>query len=110
MMTCVSERSGMASSEVCSAAYTPNPAAIRTPATVSTRFLAHQAITRSITSRLPFLRGRLELALGRDEEVARGHDDLAGLESCEHFKVVAGPAAKLHLARSQPTAADVHEH
>src|SRR6266571_2906942 len=70
----------------------PKPTVIRIPARVRTRFLAHQPITRSITMRLPFLRGRLELALGRYQKVARSHYDLARLE------------ARRHLER------DVHEH
>src|SRR6266571_9228295 len=88
----------------------PKPAVIRIPARVRTRFLAHQPITRSITMRLPFLRGRLELALGRDQEVARSHYDLARLEARQHLEVVAGPGAKLHLARRQPTIAEIDEH
>src|SRR2546425_4059318 len=87
----------------------PKPAAIRIPARVSTRFLAHQPMTRSITARLPFLRGRLELALGRDEEVARGHDDLTRLQTREHLEVVSGPSAELHLTGFQSTVAEVDE-
>src|SRR5437870_154524 len=87
----------------------PKPAAIKIPARVRTRFLAHQPITRSITMRLPFLRGRLELAFGRDEEVARGHHDLTGLETGEHFEVVPCPGAELNLARRQATVAHVDE-
>src|SRR5881396_1838667 len=88
----------------------PKPAAIRIPPRVKTRFLAHQPITRSIMARLPFLRGRLELALSRDQEVARGHDDLARRETGEHLEIVASPGAQLHLARREPTVADVDEH
>src|SRR5712692_2692415 len=88
----------------------PKPAAIRIPPRVKTRFLAHQPITRSITVRLPFLRGRLELALGRDQEVARRDDDLTRLEAGEHFEVIAGPCTELDVARHQATVADIHEH
>src|SRR5207249_5083554 len=88
----------------------PKPAAIRIPARVSTRFLAHQPITRSIMARLPFLRGRLELALGRDEEIARGHDDLTRLQTREHLEVVASPGAELHLSGRQATIAEIDEH
>src|SRR5712691_5455948 len=87
----------------------PKPAAIKIAARVRTRFLAHQPITRSIMMRLPFLRGRLELALGRDEEVSRSHHDLSGLQAREHFEVVAGPGAKLHIAWFQATVADIDE-
>src|SRR6266850_2836624 len=87
----------------------PKPAAIKIPARVRTRFLAHQPITRSIMMRLPFPRGRLELALGRDEEIARGHDDVTGLEAREHFEVVAGTSAELHLAGREATAAGIDE-
>src|SRR5438094_8410986 len=88
----------------------PKPAATRIPARVSTRFLAHQPITRSIMARLPFLRGRLELAFGRDEEVARGHHDLARLQTREHLEVVSGPGAELHIAGFQSAVAEVDEH
>src|SRR5436309_10466767 len=87
----------------------PKPAAIKIPPRVRARFLAHQPITRSIMVRLPFLRGRLELAFGGDEEVARGHDDLTGLQAREHLEVVAGPGAKLHLSWRQATVADIDE-
>src|SRR5437667_8199373 len=87
----------------------PKPAAIKIPARVRTRFLAHQPITRSITVRLPFLRGRLELAFGRDEEVARSHDDLTGFQAREHLEVVPGPRAELDIARRQAAIADIDE-
>ena len=50
-------------------------------------------------SALPFLGGGLELALGRHQEVARGHDDFSRLDPGEHLVVVAGARSEAHLAR-----------
>src|SRR5882762_6274725 len=89
MITWVSDRSGIASSGVSQRARTPNPAATMIAARVSTRFRAHHAMRRSIIASLPFLRRRLELALRRYEEIARGHHGLSVPEIHEHDALVA---------------------
>src|SRR5436853_2982292 len=108
-ITCVSERSGIASSGVRWNDRIPKPAATRTAITVRTGFRAHQAMSRSITRRLPLLRRRLELALGRDEEIAGGHDDLSGPEAAQHFIVLPRLGAEGHRARREAPIPEVHE-
>src|SRR5882762_6287689 len=110
MITWVSDRSGIASSGVSQRARTPNPAATMIAARVSTRFRAHHAMRRSIIASLPFLRRRLELALRRYEEIARGHHDLSGLEPAQHFVVVPGLGAQGDGARREPSVPEIHEH
>src|SRR5258706_5475425 len=109
-ITWVSERSGMASSVVFGKARMPKPAATRIAARVRTRFRAHQAMRRSIIALLPFLRRGFEPALGRDQEIPRGHDDLSGLEARDHLVVVARLRSKGHGARSESAVPQVHEH
>src|SRR5207249_2441752 len=45
--------------------------------------------------------GRLELALGVDEEVGAGHDAFPGGEAFQHLDVVVEAAAELHVARHE---------
>src|SRR2546428_14164224 len=87
----------------------PNPAAMRTATTVRTRFRAHHTMRRRIILGLPFLRRGLELALRRDQEVARGDDDLSGLEPAQHFVHVPGLGAEGDSTRRETSVSQVHE-
>src|SRR5438046_6081834 len=110
MMTCVSDRSGTASSGARDSAAMPNPAATSTPATVRMGRRAHALIRRSIIGASPLLRRRAQLALGRDQEVARRHDVVAEPESARHLVVAPRAPPQLDLARRQPAITQVHEH
>src|SRR5207249_7769526 len=107
MMTCVSERSGTASSDVRKRAAMPNPAAISTPMTVNKRCRAQRAIRRSIMSASPFLCRRAQLALGPDQEVARRHHEVACFEPAQHFVETIGALSELNFARRQTTIAEI---
>src|SRR4249919_3223660 len=110
MMTCVSVRSGIASSGVRLNACRPKPTPTRTPAIVIARLRAHHPMTRSIIARLPLARRGAQPALGGDEEVA-GHDHaLAGGDAAEHLVVAAGARAEPDLTRREPAVAEIHEH
>src|SRR6266852_4063532 len=102
MITCVSERSGTASSDVRNSAATPKPTAIRTAITVNARWRAHAAIRRSIMAGSPLLR--------RHQEIAGRHHHLAGAQSREDFVVAARPRAELDLARREAAVAEINEH
>src|SRR5207237_6400225 len=110
MITWVSDRSGTASSGVRNSAATPNPSAISTAITVSTRWRPQASISRSITIGSPLLGRRAELALGGHEEVARGHDDLPRAQAAADFVPATGARAELDLARHEPARPEIHEH
>src|SRR5438094_4001420 len=109
MITCVSERSGTASSDVRDSAAIPNPTAMRTPTTVKMRWRAQAAIRRSIMVASPLLRGGTQLALRGHQEVARRHDHLPLAQAVENFVVPIRPRSKPHLARNEAPSADVYE-
>src|SRR3989442_5361757 len=101
-ITCVSERSGMASSGVFRSARTPKPAATMTATRVSARFFAHQAMRRPIMEApLPFLRRGLESALRRDQKVPRDHYDLSSLEPAHDLVIIPSLCAQGDLPRSE---------
>src|SRR5690349_21637081 len=110
MITWVSESSGIASSGVLRKALRPKPAATRMAATVSARFRAHLPMRRSIIAPSPLRPVRLEPALGRDQEVPRGHDGLAGGEARDDFVLVARLRPQGHGARSEPPVSQIHEY
>src|SRR5262245_24896982 len=110
-MTCVSERSGTASSGVRRSAAIPRPRAAIVPATVKTLWRAERATRRSITTfSSPPLRRRSQRALGADEEVSRGHHVVAVAEPAHHLVVTAGADSELDFARREAPVAQVHEH
>src|SRR5437899_1651824 len=80
-MTCVSERSGIASRVVRESANSPSANAAATPASVNARRVAQKAMRRSITRASPVLERGGEARVGGDEEVARGHDALTTLHA-----------------------------
>src|SRR5260221_8569006 len=98
MITCVSDRSGTASSGVRKSAATPKPTAIRTPMTVNARCRAQPSITRSIMIGSPFLLGRAELALRRHQEVPGCDDAVAGAQPRKDFVVAARLRAELYVS------------
>src|SRR5205085_12154602 len=107
-MTCVSLRSGIASSGVCAIAWIASTTATSTPPTVARGCRAHQPITRSIAFMglspwaSPLARRRAQPALRGDEEVARRHDALAGSEPARYLVPAAGAGAQRHVARREP--------
>src|SRR6058998_1506429 len=109
-ITWVSERSGIASTGVFRNARTPKAAATRTATMVSARFRAHHAMRRSIIAPLPFLRRRLEPALRGDQEIPRGHDDLAGFDAGDYLVKVAGLRSQRDGARREPAVPEIYEH
>src|SRR5262245_10684559 len=101
MMTCVSERSGIASSGVWRRALHPKAAAMKPRARVIPRFLAHQAIRCASTGALLWQARGLELALSRDQEVAGRDDHVPRRDARFHFDVVPGLRSERHFARRE---------
>src|SRR5260221_10234813 len=104
MTTCVSERSGIASRDVLRIAATPKPAATSTANTVTTGRRAQSEMSRSIIGASP-RPGRAQLALGADQEVPRGHDDVARGEPAPHLVIPVRRAADLDLTRREAAVA-----
>src|SRR6266404_2052128 len=117
MITCVSERSGIASSGMFLTAHVAPTRA--TTVRISTRNLlaALKAMTRLITrsssawvlrvARRLLERGqsRAEARLGIDEEVGGGHDLFAGGDPAHDLIIAFGRASQRHRARLEPAAA-----
>src|SRR6188508_3885655 len=108
-MTCVSERSGMASSGVCRIARSPATVATSTSAIVTTRFRAHHVMSRSIMAVLPLGGRGAKPRLGRHEEVARGDHHIPFAKSADDFVPVARLRPQRDLARRQASLADIDE-
>src|SRR6478752_4771708 len=104
-MTCVSPRSGIASSGTCRNATTPATAAAATHSRTRNLFLTEKSMMRSI-----MVRGHFHPALGIDEERARGDDPLTGRQSSRHLYVVADPRAGLDQPRLEVAVAAFDEH
>src|ERR1035437_2617263 len=138
-MTCVSLRSGIASSGTVFIDHTPATPAAETRRNTMKRFLAENSMMALIMAmnfrrrrlrlrhghrRIHRLRGRraaglwlahaarggFELALGINQECAGRYDALAGRQPVRDRQAVAEPAADDHLPRLEITVPQVDEH
>src|SRR5689334_20291289 len=103
MMTCVSLRSGMASSGTFFIDHQPATAAKPISRNTAALLRPENSMMRSI------MRRRLQLAFGVDEKVAGGHDPLAGAQTLQDLDAAAGALAGRDLPRLDVSVAAVHE-
>src|SRR5262245_52218423 len=118
MMTCVSERSGIASSGMCRVVQTAAATATAVSSNTRIRLRALNSMIFS-TMRAPSVgcvrlleRGERgpETRLRVDEEVRGGHDLVALGEAGEDLVVSFRRPPERHRARLEPAVADDHEH
>src|SRR5690349_13384472 len=119
MMTCVSERSGIASSGTCRTAQTAPTIAAPVRTRTRNRFRALNSMMRStmVAPSADLGRGRraerrerrAEARLRVDQEVRRRDDALARLDAPEHLVVPVCLAPELHRARLEPPVPGQHE-
>src|SRR4051794_19374389 len=103
MMTCVSERSGMASSGVRDIDTTPHAATITVATSTRKRLAIDQRMTEAIMSASLQARGRgLEARLGVDEELAGNHDLLPGRHALANLGHSIRLGADLDIDRREP--------
>src|SRR5579862_8790377 len=104
-MTCVSPRSGIASSGTSCSARNPAIAAAATSSKTRNLFLTEKSMMRLI-----MVRARLHATLGIDEKRAGDYDPLSGEQPFGHFDVFADPPPGLDQPRLEVAVAVVYEH
>src|SRR5438105_3818283 len=119
-ITCVSLRSGIASSGMCVIDHVPPATAAPTRRKIRNLLRAENSMMRLImlmfpgtcgVSRVRRSGGRLlELALRIDQEVARSYDPLPRLKAAQNLHAITQPFAGLHLARLEISISAIHEH
>src|SRR5689334_19085046 len=118
MITCASERSGIASSGALRSDSQPHTANAATNTIVISGLRAHPPITWPMTPgrgvSLPAIgppeARRPDPALRRDQEVPGDHDRLPRGHTADDLDHVVGLGAELDLDRLQPSAAEIDEH
>src|SRR5690348_5491537 len=108
-MTCVSLRSGMASSGMFSRAHQPPSAAAATSKKTRNRLRAENSMIVLI-----MVRSRphscFQLALRINEKVSGGDDPLAGFEPAQDLNASIGFGADFHFARLEIAVAAIDKH
>src|SRR5260370_28522438 len=104
-MTCVSLRSGIASSDMFRADHQPAMTAAAVKRKTRKGLFADHSMTRLIIGSRP----RVHLTLGIEQEVAGCDDPLAGLQPFEDLDAIAESRASFHFPWLQVAAAEVYK-
>src|SRR5215472_7918411 len=105
-MTCVSLRSGIASSGMLRADHQPATTAAAVSRNTRNGLRADQSMTRLIIGSMP----QTEPAFGIEQKVAGRYDPLACLEPFENLDAIGVPLAGLHLSGLQVSVAEIDKY